>query len=169
MTTTENHLNRLTDKFSPKLALVEIFDENRIRLHVGIDDLVEVMQFIATELDFTSLESIAGVDWETHFEVVYHCDRWDGDPTIIQVHVKVEDRENPAIPTISSIWGSANWHEREVYDLFGIKIENHPNLKRILLPEEWDEYEHKHISTLHPMRRDYQLPEKQYEYKPQPK
>ncbi len=166
MTTTESHLERLKESFSSKLLIAEVFDSNRIRLEVKKDDLFDLMHFIANELDFTALESISGIDWETHFECVYHVDRWDGDPSIVQVHIKIEDRENPVIQSITSIYGSADWHEREVYDLFGIHVENHPNLKRILLPEEWDEYEHKHISELHPMRRDYQLPEKPYSFKP---
>ena len=166
MSAPENHLNRLKERFHTKLSIAELFEPNRIRLQIPVEDLVEIMQFIAVELQFTSLEAISGVDYETHFEVVYHIDRWDGDPTVLQVHIKINDRENPVIHTITPIWESANWHERELYDLFGINVENHPNLKRLLLPEEWDEYEHKHISELHPMRRDYQLPEKPFSFKP---
>ncbi|MFX0211035.1 MAG: NADH-quinone oxidoreductase subunit C [Candidatus Hodarchaeota archaeon] len=169
MTTIENHVSQLREKFGVKLLSVEIPTTNRIRLHIHRDDVINVMQFIASKLEFTSLEAISGVDYETYFEVVYHLDRWDGDATVIQVHVKIEDRETPTIPSVTSIWGSANWHERELFDLFGIKVENHPNLKRLLLPEEWDEYEHKHISELHPMRRDYQLPEKPFSFKTQAK
>lgn len=169
MTVIENHVTQLMDTFGAKLSLVEIYSTNRIRIRIHVNDVLDIMQFIASELKFTSLEAISGVDYETYFEVVYHLDRWDGDATVIQVHVKIEDRENPIIPSITDIWGSANWHERELFDLFGIKVENHPNLKRLLLPEEWDEYEHKHISELHPMRRDYQLPEKPFSFKPQVK
>ncbi len=169
MSIIENHLNQLKEKFGVKLLIAEISDLNRIRLQIHVDDVVDIMQFVASELQFTSLEAISGVDYETYFEVVYHIDRWDGDATVLQVHVKIEDRENPVIPSITSIWESANWHERELFDLFGIQVKNHPNLKRLLLPEEWDEYEHKHISELHPMRRDYKLPEKPFSFKPQPK
>ncbi|MHA2202292.1 MAG: NADH-quinone oxidoreductase subunit C [Candidatus Hodarchaeales archaeon] len=169
MSAIDKHLHLLKDNFGMKLISSKIMDINRIRLEVKVDDLVQVMQFLCSELNFTSLESISGVDYESFFDVVYHIDRWDGDATVIQVHVKIEDRENPVVPSITSIWGSANWHERELFDLFGIKVENHPNLKRLLLPEEWDEYEHKHISELHPMRRDYQLPEKPFSFKPQEK
>ncbi len=169
MTVIEDHVTQLMDTFGAKLSLAEIYSTNRIRIRIHVNDVLDIMQFIASELKFTSLEAISGVDYETYFEVVYHLDRWDGDATVIQVHVKIEDRENPIIPSITDIWGSANWHERELFDLFGIKVENHPNLKRLLLPEEWDEYEHKHISELHPMRRDYQLPEKPFSFKPQVK
>jgi NADH:ubiquinone oxidoreductase subunit C len=169
VTLIENHLSQLRENFSDILVLAEVTSANRIRLYIHKDNLVEVMQFIASELQFTSLEAISGVDYESYFEVVYHIDRWDGDATVIQIHVKIEDREAPTVPSITSIWASANWHERELFDLFGINVENHPNLKRLLLPEEWDDYEHKHISELHPMRRDYQLPEKPFSFKPQAK
>ena len=169
MTDIDSYVNKLKETFGSKLAVIETVSPTRIRLRVHVGDIEEIMQFVASELKFTSLEAISGVDYETYFEVVYHLDRWDGDATVIQIHVKIEDRETPTIPSVTPIWGSANWHERELYDLFGIKVENHPNLKRLLLPEEWDEYEHKHISELHPMRRDYQLPEKPFTFKPQTK
>ncbi len=169
MSDSETHLNQLREKLKNLLIHAEISAENRIKVQVSAENLVELMQFIANELNFSTLESVAGVDWETHFEVVYHVDRWDGDPTVIQVHVKLEDRDNPEVPSITSIWASANWHEREVFDLYGITITNHPNLKRLLLPEDWDEFEHKHISELYPMRKSYKLPEKPFSFKPQPK
>jgi NADH-quinone oxidoreductase subunit C len=144
-------------------------EENRIKIQVSAETLLDIMKFIANDLHFPSLESIAGVDWESHFEVVYHVDRWDGDPTVIQVRVKLEDRDNPEVPSVTSVWGSANWHERELFDLYGINVSNHPNLKRILLPEDWDEFDHKDPSELYPMRKSYKLPEKPFSYKPQPK
>ncbi len=169
MTQTNTHLSHLKTKYGGKIIEAEIQGQNRIKIRVNADDLVEIMEYIANELKFPSLEAVSGVDWETHFEVVYHIDRWDGDPTIIQVQVKLENRDNPEVPSVTSIWASADWHEREVFDLYGIRITNHPNLKRLLLPEEWDEYEHKHISELYPMRRDYKLPEKPFSFKPHPK
>lgn len=169
MTQTNTHLSNLKTKYSGKILQAEIPEPNRIKIYVNAEDLIEIMEYIAKELEFPSLEAVSGVDWETHFEVVYHIDRWDGDPTLIQVHVKLENRDNPEVPSVTSIWASADWHEREVFDLYGIRITNHPNLKRLLLPEEWDEYEHKHISELYPMRRDYKLPEKPFSFKPHPK
>ncbi|MHA1972618.1 MAG: NADH-quinone oxidoreductase subunit C [Candidatus Hodarchaeales archaeon] len=165
----ESHLRALKDQFGIKLQKAEIIESNRISITVSPDDLIQVMNFIASELGFTSLESISGLDWETHFEVVYHVDKWDGDPTVIQINVPINNREKPEVPTITTIWRSANWHERELWDLFGINVKDHPNLKRLLLPEEWDEFEHKHISELYPMRKAYKLPEKPFSFKPQPK
>jgi len=165
----ESHLQSLKEKYSSKLILLEKTEKNRLKLQVTQENLLEVMQCLKYEMGFSSLESIAGLDWETYFEVVYHIDRWDGDPTLLQVHVRLDDRENPMVPSLTSIWASANWHERELWDLYGISVKDHPNLKRLLLPDEWDEFKHKHISELYPMRKEYKLPEKPYSFKPHPK
>jgi len=164
MTSAQFHLSEIKKHFGNKLHESSIYGTNRIKVHVSPHDLLEIVQYIRDKLVFPSCEAISGLDWETHFEVIYFFDRWDGDSTLIQVHVKLEDRDNPSIPSIINLYTSADWHEREIYDLFGIKIENHPNLKRLLLPEEWDEMDHKHISELYPMRRAYKLPDKPYSY-----
>jgi len=66
------------------------------------------------------------------------------------LEVRVEISGEDTIPTISDLWGSADWHEREAYDMMGIIFENHPNLKRILLADDWDGY---------PLRKDYDTPD----------
>jgi NADH-quinone oxidoreductase subunit C len=60
------------------------------------------------------------------------------------------DRQNPVAPSVTSIWKGADWHERETYDLVGIRFEGHPDLRRILLPEDW---------AGHPLRKDYEYPD----------
>ena len=66
------------------------------------------------------------------------------------IEFRIEIDAEAQIPSIAEIWKTANWHEREVYDLFGITFSNHPELKRILLPEDWEG---------HPLRKDYKTPE----------
>ena len=66
----------------------------------------------------------------------------------LEIRIEVNDEES--IPTISDLWGSADWHEREAYDMMGIKFENHPNFKRILLADDWEGY---------PLRKDYDTPD----------
>ena len=66
------------------------------------------------------------------------------------IEFRIEIDAEGQIPSVAEIWKTANWHEREVYDLFGITFSNHPELKRILLPEDWEG---------HPLRKDYKTPE----------
>ncbi|MHA1993301.1 MAG: NADH-quinone oxidoreductase subunit C [Candidatus Hodarchaeales archaeon] len=169
MTWIDDHLTQIKSILAGKIHDAQIIADSRLEIRTSPENLLEIMTFIAQDLEFPSLEAISGVDWDTYFDVVYHIDRWDGDSTVIQVRVKLDDRDNPEIPSVTSIWASANWHERELFDMFGIVVSGHPNLKRLLLPDDWDEFEHKHISELYPMRRAYKLPEKPFSYKPQPK
>jgi NADH-quinone oxidoreductase subunit C len=96
----------------------------------------------------------AKVTWEPHMEVVYHLfsmrhkhslvlkvmlPRWAG-PGL---------NELPEVPTVSGVWSTADWHERECYDLLGVRFTGHPNLRRILCPEDW---------VGHPLRKDYEMP-----------
>lgn len=88
---------------------------------------------------------LTGVDWVSHLMVVYHLESTVHGHRMV-LKVKISDRENPAVDTVSDIWKTAEFHEREVYDLFGIKFNNHPDLRRILLEEDWEGY---------PLRKDY--------------
>jgi len=98
-----------------------------------------------TETSFDYLFCLSGVDWGTALGVVYHLESTTHRHMIV-VKVKTEDRENPTFDTVSNIWYTADFHEREVFDFFGIKFNNHPNLKRLFLTEEWDGF---------PLRKDY--------------
>jgi NADH-quinone oxidoreductase subunit C len=83
------------------------------------------------------------------FDVVYHLLSIPNQ-SVIRLKVRVGQRreKNPAVPTVTGVWPAANWYEREVYDLFGITFTGHPNLQRILMPNDW---------TTHPLRKDYPL------------
>lgn len=94
---------------------------------------------------FDYMFCLTGVDWVKHFTVVYHlASSKYGHEMVMKVNIP--DRENPEIETLCDIWRTAEFHEREVYDLFGIKFRNHPDLRRILLEDDWEGY---------PMRKDY--------------
>jgi NADH-quinone oxidoreductase subunit C len=96
-------------------------------------------------LQMTYLRNLAGSDLETHLEVIYHFLRMD-DMQEFGVKVKL-DRNTPSVPSITGIWAGADWHEREIFDLLGVDFPGHPNLVRIMLPDNWEG---------HPLRKDYE-------------
>ncbi len=111
--------------------------------------LIEVMTYLKSrELDFDELMCLSGVDYgaESELGVTYHlCSTATGSKFTVKVKVA---REKPVLPSVSSLWRTANWHEREVYDLYGISFDGHPDLTAILLPDDWEG---------HPLRKDYVL------------
>jgi NADH-quinone oxidoreductase subunit C len=96
-------------------------------------------------LSFDYLMNVSGVDYEDRMEVVYHFESLTHKHRLC-VRVKT-DRDDPTVPSVTDLWIAADWDEREIYDLFGIRFPGHPNLKRILLPENW---------VGHPLRKDYE-------------
>lgn len=106
----------------------------------------------APELRYDLLSDLTAVDWperEPRYDVVYHLVGIATHAVIrLKVRVGAEGEDHPEIPTVCGVWLAANWCEREVYDLFGIVFTGHPDLRRILMPEDW---------TTHPLRKDYPL------------
>ena len=98
----------------------------------------------ARGLGFEYLNCLSGADWTTHLEVVYDLSSLTH-PVTLHLRVKV-DRDHPLLPTVSDLWRAADWHERECFDLFGVRFDGHPDHRRILLPEDWVGY---------PLRKDY--------------
>jgi NADH-quinone oxidoreductase subunit C len=138
-------------------------------IEVSPEGIVEVCQYLKHEpdLQFDMLSCISAVDyfepdpkkaakvsWQPHLEVVYHL--WSV-PNRMTLVLKVilprwnhdQPGELPQVPTVSGVWATADWHEREVYDLSGVEFIGHPNLRRILCPEDWEG---------HPLRKDYEMP-----------
>jgi NADH-quinone oxidoreductase subunit C len=113
------------------------------------DRIVDISRFLKTtlgiELDHCNV--ITGVDWPKRnlIEVVYHLFSYRHRHGIV---LKVEaDRAKPIVPSVEGVWKTANWMERECYDLLGVEFAGHPDLRRILLPDDWEGY---------PLRKDYQ-------------
>jgi NADH-quinone oxidoreductase subunit C len=109
-------------------------------LYLPAEKLVEVCTFLRDdpELDFAMLSWIGGVDLlprAPRFEVVYSLLSLSGH---VRLHLKVRAHdEHPRVPSVTGVWPTANWHERETYDFYGIEFAGHPDLTRILLPEDW--------------------------------
>ena len=97
------------------------------------------------ELAFDYLFCLTGVDMTKFFMVVYHLTSTIHEHCIV-LKVKAENRENPVVDTVCDIWRTAEFHEREAYDLLGIRFNNHPDMRRIFLEENWVGY---------PLRKDY--------------
>jgi len=126
-------------------GIVESSENNII---VNSESLLQIASFLKTapELHFDYLNSITAVDYHSHFEVVYHLTSTVHNHSLV-LKVRVDDRKNPVIPSIVSLWYGADFQEREIYDLFGIRFEGHPNMKRIFL---WEGF------PGNPLRKDYQ-------------
>ena len=113
---------------------------------VEADAVADVCRFLRdTEgYEFNFIKNLTAVDFEEHMHVVYHLYSMNLRHKIM---LKVQvGREQPVVRSVESVWRSADWQEREVFDLFGIKFAGHPDLRRIMLPEDWQGY---------PLRKDY--------------
>lgn len=164
----QQFVDRLKEEFGERItgANLEAVDP---WVEVAPDSLVDVCHYLRDEpgLQMNVLNCITGVDyletdprkaaktgWEPHVEVVYHLSsiplkhafvvkvmlpRWKDDV----------EGELPQLPSVSGVWRTADWHEREVYDLMGVWFTGHPGLRRILCPEDW---------VGHPLRKDYEMP-----------
>ena len=116
----------------------------------GVDNVVNVLTWLRdnelTKFDY--LASLTVIDWterSPRFDVVYHL------YSIAANHfltVKVGCEDGEGVPSVTDLWGTANWHEREAYDLYGVEFLGHPELERIFLPEDWEGF---------PLRKDYPL------------
>lgn len=98
-------------------------------------------------LDLDFLFCLTCIDWKTHFTMVYHLRSTTHHHTLV-IKAKL-DRADPEIESVTPIWHTAEFHEREVYDLFGVNFQHHPDLRRLLLTDEWEGY---------PLRKDYEDP-----------
>jgi NADH-quinone oxidoreductase subunit C len=122
-------------------------DRGELTLTVPAEHIVAVGQFLKSQQEYTRLSTVTGVDWypaEPRFEVVYHLHSLKRN---VRLRVKCKlPGENPEIDSLTGVWRSANWYERETFDLFGVRFRNHPDLTRIMLPDDWEGY---------PLRKDY--------------
>jgi NADH-quinone oxidoreductase subunit C len=115
-------------------------------LVIEAESIVDVCAALKTDagMKFDYLMSLSAVDWPDRFDVVYHL---YSVPLKHHTVLKVKaDKTHPIVPSVTSVWRAADWQEREVYDMFGIDFEGHPDLRRILLEPDWEGF---------PLRKDY--------------
>jgi len=144
----EELLNRFTKAFEAKLQLKTEF-RGETTYTIAASDLRAIAKFCRDELSFDYLIDITSIDnfgEEPRFEIVYHLYSMS-DSIHLRFKLKVPE-ETGAVDTVSDIWPTANWHEREAYDMMGIKFNRHPDLRRILM---WEGYPY------FPLRKDFPL------------
>lgn len=108
-----------------------------------IDLITKLKEDPSTHFDY--MFCLTCVDWPEHFQMVYHIKSSDLSHMMV-LKVNLTDKENPEVETVCRLFATAELHEREVYDLFGVRFLNHPDLRRLLLTDDWVGY---------PLRKDY--------------
>ena len=149
--THDDILARLRERFGADSFATSEFRDNK-RVVVPAERVYAVLQCLKTECGFDMLAEMTAVDYlrypnaKDRFGVVYCLlDTRSGTRLVVKAFVNDPD---PALPSAYPVWKGADWMEREVYDMYGIVFDGHPDLRRILLPDEF---------TAHPLRKDYPL------------
>ncbi len=142
-------LDELQKRFPGVITEAVIF-RNQPSLNVAKDHLQAVCEFLKGEQGggYILLTDETAVDFpkrEKRFDIVYHLYSFSGNN---RLRLRVQVGASEKVPSVTGIWPTANWLEREIFDMFGVEYEGHPNLKRILMPDEW---------TGHPLRKDYDI------------
>ena len=143
---TNQTLQELLSNWIPDLEFTEEASQF-LNVTVSQEKLHELMTKLKQNEDtsFDYLFCLSGVDWGEELGVVYHLESTTHRHKLV-VKVKTSDRENPTLDSVWDIWRTAEFHEREVYDFLGITFNNHPNMKRIFLTDDWEGF---------PLRKDY--------------
>src|SRR5579862_371924 len=144
------------DEALPGVILNGHAEHNEPTLWVDPAGIAEVCRFLKDQQQFVRLSGITAVDWlpaDPRFEVVYLLHSVSRN---LRLRLKCWIAESaPEIDSVTGIWRTANWYEREVFDMFGIRFRNHPELTRILMPSDWEG---------HPLRKDYPVHGHKYSY-----
>lgn len=152
--------DKIVEKFGDKVK-VGFVKEDRVRINVGKENIHDVAEFIRDALDYDHVESVSGVDYpqDNEIEVVYHIGSYSESSLARQILVlatRAPRETNPIpgndatrLPTLRDIFYSVEFHEREVFEMFGVFFEGHPDNRRLLLPEDW--------ADLPPLRKDFAI------------
>ncbi|MFY9531588.1 MAG: NADH-quinone oxidoreductase subunit C [Candidatus Acidiferrales bacterium] len=144
----ENDLvKRMKERFGEAIREAWL-DRKQAIVVVAAGDLLEIARYCRDEESFNMLSDLTAVDWpkrEKRFDLVLNLYSFRKNE---RLRLKAHVAENESIASVTPVWPAANWLEREAYDMFGIIFEGHPDLRRILLPDEWQGY---------PLRKDYDI------------
>jgi len=142
-------VEKVKSKFKDAIVDANVQRKARIITSAKKDRVLELASYLKRELAFDFVVSVCGLEMpqENEFTVVYHF--WStSNKILLTLKIKVP-KETPDMPSITPIFESANWHERETHEMWGIKFINHPDLGMLLLPEDWSEKP--------PQRKDFKL------------
>lgn len=142
-------VDAIKEKFPGAILDLKLF-AGELTAQIKKESLLEICRFCHDDpgLRYDYLADLCGLDFpdrEERFIVVYQLYSMERNT---RLRLKVSAGEGEAVDSVTSVWNTANWHEREVFDLFGVEFTNHPDLERILMPEDWEG---------HPLRKDYPL------------
>jgi NADH-quinone oxidoreductase subunit C len=149
-------LKRLKEKFPDSILETSEF-RGELTIVIRKEDIVSVCTFLRDdpELLFNYLSDLTAVDRlgrKPRFDVIYHLYSIKKSH---RVRLKIKLDEGESLESITSVWSGANWFEREVFDMFGIRFDNHPDLRRILMPDDW---------VGHPLRKDFPLTQEEVQF-----
>ena len=152
--------DKIVEKFGTRIK-VAFVKPDRVRINVGRDDVKEVATFLRDVLNFDHAESVSGVDYpqDKEIEVVYHLGSYTDSSLSRQILVlatRAQREENPIpgndatkLPSLREVFYSVEFHEREIFEMFGVYFQGHPDNRRLLLPEDW--------ADLPPLRKDFAI------------
>lgn len=155
--TARNTIEQLKNAY-PRAVLQETEFWGQFTLEVRKEDLKSLLTYLKQTINpgYEVLLDLTGVDYlypEKHTKILYHLHN----PTNYErLFMTVSLKRGEVLPSVTDIWEGADWYERELYDLFGVNIQGHPDMKRILMPEDWQG---------HPLQRDYALTEEPVQFK----
>ncbi|MBN1304851.1 MAG: NADH-quinone oxidoreductase subunit C [Anaerolineales bacterium] len=146
----EKNLLRVTQALGKKFEARFVEHRGESQVHIRPEQITGVAAFLRDKQKFELLSTITAVDYwpavEPRFHLVYQFTSLEKN-LVISIRAPLSG-DNPKIQTVTGLYACANWREREIWDMFGIKFERHPDLRRIIMPQDWDG---------HPLRKDYPL------------
>jgi len=144
--------DNLRERFGEQIHSVEVVD-GTLQVEVAAEAMLAVCRHLSTEIEqpYPYLSDAFGVDYEDHLQVIYHLIRSEtAEGAFVRTNLP---RDNATMPTLTVLYNTASWPEREIAEMFGVTFEGHPDPRKLLLPEDWQGY---------PLRKDYQPPDHPY-------
>lgn len=145
-------LSKISSKFDSQIV-VEFVKPSRIKIRVDPANIIEIAKFLNHELGFDHAESVTGTDYpkDNQIEVIYHLGSYlrDDLASLVLSLTTRTDRDEARLPSLLSVYGSVEYHEREIFEMLGVYFDGHPRNERFLLPEDW--------ADIPPLRKEFHI------------